>query len=105
MPPDDFLGDIPLDALGAGIPVGDDAARVEQVNRIIGHALNQRAKSSLAFGQGPLRGVSLGEVSRALGKADKCSGLVMDGIEDRGDPESGAILADPPALGLEAADL
>ena len=29
----------------------------------------------------------------------------MDGIKNRGDPESGAVLADPPAFGLEAADL
>src|SRR6478735_10573836 len=105
MPPDDFLGGVSLDALGAGIPVRYDAARVEQVDRIVGHALNQHAKSTLAFGQGALCGVPLGEVPRDLGKADKCAGLVMDGIEYRGDPESGAVLADPPAFGLEAADL
>ena len=105
MPPDDVLGGVPLDALGAGIPVRDDAARVEQIDGVIGHALNQHAKTSLAFGQGALCGVPLGEVPRDLGKADKCAGLVMDGIENRGDPKSGAVLADPPAFGLEAADL
>ena len=105
MPPDDFLGGVPLDALGAGIPVGDDTARVEQVDGIIGHALNQHAKMSLAVGQGPLRGMSLGEVPGDLRKADKCPGLVVDGIKNRGDPEPGAVLADPPAFGLEAADL
>src|SRR5207302_261678 len=53
---DDLRGGVALDALAAGVPVGDVAARVKQIDRVIDHALNQHAKLLLAVGR---RGLSL----------------------------------------------
>ncbi len=48
---DDLLGAVALDPLGAGVPVGHDAARIEHIDRIVGDALNQQAEPLLALAQ------------------------------------------------------
>ncbi len=105
MAADYFSLGVTLEPLGPWVPGCDHPVRVEHIDGVIGYALNQHAKMSLAVGEGPLRGMSLAEVPSDLGKADKGAGLVVDGIKNRGDPESGAVLANPPAFGLEAAHL
>ncbi|MNC65011.1 hypothetical protein D3C75_1152590 [compost metagenome] len=39
---DDFLGQVALGALGAGVPVGDDTFGGEQVEGIVHHTLDQQ---------------------------------------------------------------
>ena len=50
MPADDFTRRIALDALGAGIPRRDIALRIEQENRVVGDALNQKLELTLSLG-------------------------------------------------------
>ena len=100
---DDFRRAVALDALGAGIPVGDDALGAEHVDGIVGDALNQQAKLLLALAQGIFRGAALGQVARHLGKAGQRARRIADGINDDMSPETGAILADPPAFCFELA--
>ena len=50
-----------------------------------------------------LRFLALGDIARDLGEADEVAVLVADRIDDHIGPEAGAVLADAPALLLEAA--
>ena len=43
----DLVGLIALEALSAGVPARDDASRVEHVDRVIRHSLDERAKTRL----------------------------------------------------------
>ena len=100
---DDVLGGVALDALGAGVPVGHDAAGIEHIDGVVDHALNQHAETALAIDQGLVRRLSLREVPGDLGKADKSAVLVTDGIKNGADPKPAAVLAEPPTFGLESA--
>ncbi len=51
VPPDDLLGAIALDALGAGVPRRDPPFRIEQVERVIMRPVHEQAKALLAGGQ------------------------------------------------------
>src|ERR1700692_4639948 len=97
MLPDDFLGRVTLDALPAGVPVGDDAVRIEHVKRVIGDAAYQQAKMSFAVLQSLGGHAAFGDVAGNLGEADKFAGLV-DGIDDDRGEKFRAILALAPAL-------
>ena len=99
---DDFVRPVALDALGAGVPVADDAAGVEHVDRVVGHALDQPAEQLLAASQLLLGLPSLGEVARDLGEAYELA-VVVDGVDDDEGPEAAAVLAHAPAFGLELA--
>ena len=79
------------------------ALRVEHVDRIIGHALDQQAEPLLAFPQGLLRLPALGEVAGDLGEADQIAVGIADRVDDHVSPETRAVLAHAPALGLELA--
>ena len=56
--PDDLVGAIPFDPLGAGIPGGDPALRIEHVDRIIGDRFDQHAELPFGFMQFLLQGVA-----------------------------------------------
>ena len=47
--PDDFLWRIALDPLAANIPAGDDAGRVQQVQRVVGNTFNQKSEITFAL--------------------------------------------------------
>jgi hypothetical protein len=49
MLPDDFRRLVALDALRTGIPVRDDALKVEHKNRVIDDPLDQKPEAPLAF--------------------------------------------------------
>jgi hypothetical protein len=97
---DDFFLAVALDALGARVPVGDDAFRRQHVDRVIGHALHQQAEALLALAQLVLGLLALGDVAGHLGKAEQQPFLVVDGVDDDVGPEAGAVLAHAPALGF-----
>ena len=46
---DDFLGLVALDALGPLVPVGDVTFGVQHIDRIIGDALHEKTKITLAL--------------------------------------------------------
>src|SRR5262249_36036464 len=48
---DDLLGGVALDALGAGVPTGDDALGVEQENGVVLNAFDQETEAFLAQAQ------------------------------------------------------
>ena len=50
-----------------------------------------------------LRLAPLGDVARDLGEADQLAGRIADRVDDDARPEGRAVLAHPPALGLELA--
>jgi hypothetical protein len=52
-----------------------------------------------------LGGVAFGHVAGDLGKADETPSLVAHRIQDGQRPKAAAVLANPPALALEAAML
>jgi hypothetical protein len=47
--PDDFLGAISLETLGAGVPRENVTLRIQHENRIVPDALNEELKSLLAL--------------------------------------------------------
>jgi hypothetical protein len=100
---DDLIGGIALGGLGAGIPVGDDSVLVEHVDGIIAHALDEHAEALLAFEQRLLLVLPVGDVAGDLGKAKELTLLVADRVDDDVGPETGTVLAYPPALRLELA--
>ena len=71
MPADDLVRAVALDALGAGVPVGDDAVRIEHEQRVVGDALDEGLEAALGMGApfGLLDefGVGAGELGGALG--------------------------------------
>src|ERR1700720_2296043 len=95
---DDFLGRITLQAFRAGIPVYDDAARIEHVDGAILHRLDQQAEPALAIVQRPLRFALLGQVAGDLGEAEAAAAGIANRLDHGRGPEPAAVLADTPTL-------
>ena len=100
---DDLLLGVALDPLRPGIPVGHAPVRIEHVDGVVGHPLDEQTKALLALPQRVLRLLALGQVAGDLGKADQFARLIADGVDDDVGPETGPVLAHPPALRFEAA--
>ncbi len=100
---DDLGRLIALDALGAAVPVADDARGIEHVDRVVGDAFHQPPEKLLAAPQLFFRLAPLGKVPRDLGKADQPAVVVTNGVDDDERPEPCAVLAQPPAVGFELA--
>ena len=103
MAADDFLRQVTLDTLRARIPVGDLAVLVEQIDRVVRHALHQQPELFLACPQRVFGRLALGQVARDLGEADKLARRQIHRIDDHGGPEPRAVLAHAPAFSLELA--
>jgi hypothetical protein len=67
---DDFRRRITLQAFRAGVPIHDDATRIEHVDGGILHRLDQQVKPALALVKRLLRLAPLGHVAGDFGKAD-----------------------------------
>ncbi len=67
---DDLLGGIALDALGARVPAGHAALRIQHEDGVVGDPLDQQPELLLAAAQGLLGRPSLGQVTGDLGIAD-----------------------------------
>ena len=101
MLPDDLLRRIAFDALCALIPACDRAVRIQHINRIIGHALDQQAELFLMLLDRRFRLPPFGQIARDLGETEKLAGRRTDGIDHHICPEAAAILADAPAFVFE----
>ena len=99
---DNFIGGVALEALAAEVPVGDQSVGIEHVDRVVGDPLHQQPEPLFAQPQRVLRPPLLGQVADHLGEADDRPGRVADRVDDDMRPELAAVLADPPALRLEA---
>jgi hypothetical protein len=102
MPADDLAGGVALDRLGPRVPVGDDAVRVEHVDRVVVDALDQQPEALLALVQRLVGLAPFRDVAGDLGVADQFA-VIDHGIDHHVGPEARAVLAHPPALGLEPA--
>ena len=92
---DDLLGGVALDALGAGVPAHDVAARVEHEDRVVLDHFDEQPETLLALPQAldrcPLGGDVLHlqeQVQRpAPGVADRCEGGAHEAaVAGRGEP-------------------
>ncbi len=101
---DDFVGGVALDLLGAGVPVRHDALGIQHEDGVVGDPLHEQPETALALQCGEHRFALCGDVTRDLREADELS-VGSDRIDDDHGPETAAILAKPPALGLKAAIL
>ena len=94
----DLLRGIALDELRAAVPALDLAQRVQHVDCIVAHALDQQPEALLALAQRLLLQAPLGQVARDLAE----TGQAAVGIAQRGDhhvrPENVAVLAHAPAF-------
>ena len=70
---------------------------------VVGDLADQQPQPLLALAQGDLERVLLGEVTGHLGVSGEVARVVVQGGDDHVAPEAGAVLADPPALVLDAA--
>src|SRR5262249_34289554 len=95
---DDFRRGISLQPFRTGIPVYDDTARIEHVDRAILHRLDQQAEPALALVQRLLGFALLGHVTGDLGKANGAAAGIAYWLDNGGGPEPAAVLADAPAL-------
>jgi hypothetical protein len=100
---DDLVAGIAFDQLGAGIPVGHPAIRIEHVDCIILYSLDQLAEALLAFEQGAFGKPPVGQVAGDFRIADQPARRVADRVDDCMGPETRAVLAHPPAFGFEPA--
>ena len=79
---DDLLGGIALQTLRAGIPIGDDAAWIDHIDRVVGHTLYQNAEAALAYQQRILRRFTLRDVAGDLREANVPPRLVLDRVKE-----------------------
>src|SRR4051794_36389418 len=98
---DNFFRAVSFHPLGAAVPIGDAAVRIQREDRVVDHALDEEPEAALALLQRLLCGTALGHIARDLGKSDELARVVVDGVEDGERPEAGPILAQAPALLLE----
>ncbi len=103
MVPDHLVAGVALDALGAGVPVGDHPVGVEHIKRVVRDPVDQQAELPFALQQGLLRRLAFGDVARGLREADQLAGLVVDSLQRPLRPEPAAVLAQQPAFVLHLA--
>jgi hypothetical protein len=81
---------------------GDHALRIEHVEGVVGHALDQQPEALFALAQCFLVHAPLAQVARDLGEAEQLARFVAQGGDHDVRPEARAVLLHPPALILEA---
>src|SRR5438128_1310266 len=100
---DGFGRTVALDAFRALVPVRHHAFGRQHVDGVVGHALHQAAELVFALAQRVLRRLAVGDVARDLAVADQGALIVANRIYHHAGPEAGAVAADTPAFGFEAA--
>src|SRR5690606_14066247 len=93
-----LVADVAVDPRRALVPGGDPAVRVEHVDRVVAHPLDQQAEALLAGAEPLVLLLALGEIAGDLGVALQPAARVTHRGDDDVGPEAGAVLADAPAL-------
>src|SRR5207247_423743 len=99
---DDLLGLVADDALRARVPARHATAGIEHEDGVILDAFEEQAKALLALAQPLLLRAALAQVARDLGEAAMDSLAVPQRRDHHARPEARAVLAQAPALVLEA---
>src|ERR1019366_8842045 len=102
MLPDDLARSVALEALGAGVPRGHVARRIEDEDRVLLHRSDEQPDALLAPLELSFGTPSFGEVAGHLSEADQATSLVANGREDDVRPELRPVLSNAPAFFLEA---
>src|SRR6185312_8292128 len=102
VPAGDLRGGVSVDALRTLVPARHVAIGIEHEDGVVTDSLNQQPESLLTFADRLLRRPPIGEIARDLGEADQFAMLVAERGDDDIRPEARAVLANAPALVLEA---
>ena len=98
--PDDLIGRVALEPLRARVPIHNDPARVQHVDRVVNDAFDKDAETTLTFQQRiPCRD-AFRDVARDLREAYELAVLVADLMQNCVAEEAGAVFPHAPALGL-----
>ena len=100
--PDDFRRRVADDSFRAQVPACDAAVRVEHENRVFLDAVDEQSEALFAFTECFLVTAPLGEVARDLEEPGEVARRAAQGGNHHVGPETRAVLADAPALLLEA---
>src|SRR4029077_9324942 len=92
---------IALEPLGSRVPAGHDAIRIEHVDRIVHHAVNQQPEPLLALAQDFFVALTLAQVACYFREGQELSVVVAQRGDNDIGPKTRSILADAPALILE----
>jgi len=103
VPADDLASLVALDRLRPGVPVGDQALRVEHVDGVVVHALHQEREALLALAKRGVHLAALGDIAGDLGETDDFAVIGIDRVDHHMGPEPRAVLAHAPAFGFETA--
>src|SRR5437870_4336190 len=101
MAAEDLARLIALDAARAGIPARDEALRVQHVDGVVLHAIDEQAKALLGVAQLFFLSAPHAQVARDLREGEQLSLVVAQRGDDDVRPEARAVLPYPPALVLE----
>ena len=97
---DDLIGRVALEPLRARVPVNNDPARVQHVDGVIDDAFDEDTEATLAFQQRIPCCDAFCDIAGNLGEAYEIAVLVHDLVEYCIAPETTAVLAYAPSLGL-----
>lgn len=98
---DNLVSLIPLDALRAGVPTDDVALGIQQIDRVVGDALDKEPEQLLSMPQFLLGLFTLRQVAGDLAETDQLAGRIPNRVDHDVRPELAAVLADSPALAFE----
>src|SRR6266853_1166053 len=94
---------VTLDSLGADVPTGHEAFRVEHHDGVLSHAVAQQPEALLALSKFIFVAAPLGEIPGDLRKADEMSRFISYRRDDHIGPETRAVFPDAPSFILKAA--
>ena len=80
---DDFVCVIPLDTFRARIPRYDDPVRINLEDRVIDDRIDEPSKACITVCKSYAGLLPIGHVPGNLGKANKLSGFITNGINHR----------------------
>ena len=93
---DNFFRSVALQALGTGVPGGDESPRIEREDGVIGDAFDQQPVVLLHL-------ASLGQIARDFAETDQLPAVVIQPCDHHIRPEACAVLANAPIFVFKAA--
>src|ERR1700722_7848330 len=102
---DDFVRGITLHPLCAHIPIRYNSTRLDHIDGVIDHALDQQAEATLAFEKLVLPSCAFGNVTNHFGEADQLARGIPHRLKHGQYPQASSILPGTPALIFRATKL